>query len=158
MTGRRWERKLVVVFEDGGFAVIKSPSSGSGTDRDQPDMVVSSSMVEGLPPLAVEAKTTAKDAFTITEEEAQQLVRFANRFGAVPVVAMYWKRPNSGGKTYGGWYFRRLSEVRRSPAENEDGGHHLRPRREDRHEWASIEDLQAGRLTTAATRNNGGDE
>lgn len=147
MTGRRYERKLILLFDDSGWAFMKSPSSGSGRSDDQPDMVVGKATVEGLPPLGIEAKTTAKDACTIKEDEAEQLRRWCELFGAVPVIAIYWKGPPGGNTSYGGWYFRRLSEVRRSPDENDDGGHHLRPRREDRHEWAQIADVDSGRLT-----------
>lgn len=145
MTGRRWERKLVQLFESHGWATLPSGSSGSGTDFDRPDLAVGKSG-SGLPPLGGEAKTTRDDAYTIREAEADQLRRWCERFGAVPVVAMYWKGPPGGNVSYGGWYFRRLGEVRRSPSENADGGHHLRPRREDRHEWAQIDDLDAGDL------------
>lgn len=149
MTGRRWERKLVVLLTENGWAVMKSPSSGSGTGRDQPDLLVGNAAV-GLPPLAMEAKTSAKNAITIEEQEAEQLRRFAEDFGAVPVIAVYWKGQPGGNVSYGGWWFRELSEVRRSPVTNEGGGHHLRPRREDRRGWASPADLCAGRLAPEA--------
>ena len=145
MTGRRYERKLVNSLDEHGWAAMKSPSSGSGTDRDQPDLLVGNAAVS-LPPLAIEAKSTGQDAYTIDYCEAEQLQRFSDRFGARPVIAMYWKRPNSGGKDYGGWWFKSLHEVRQSPVENDSGEHHLRPRRGDRHKWASISDLDNGRL------------
>lgn len=131
-------------FDEEGFAVIKSPSSGSATKRDQPDFVVGDSRTGLL--IAGEAKSTRKDARTIPEGEAEQLRRFAERFGAEPVIAFYWIGPPGGNTHYGGWWFKPLFEVRRSSAENANGGHHLRPRREDRHDWASIEDLKEGRL------------
>ena len=145
MTGREYERKLVSLLDDHGWAVMKSPSSGSGTARDQPDLLAGSMAVD-MPPLAIEAKTTSKNAYTVESEEADQLVSFAVRFGAVPVVAMYWKGPPGGNKSYGGWYFREVSEIRWSSAKRKDGMHNLRPRREDRTEWAQIEDLQEARL------------
>ena len=145
MTGRRYERKLVRLFDDHGWRYVKSPSSGSGRTDDQPDLVVGKAPL-GVPPLGIEAKTTAKDAYTIAEAEADQLRRWCEGFGAAPVIAMYWKGPAGGNVSYGGWWFLGLSEVRRSPSKNSGGGHHLRPRREDRHLWAGIGDLDEGRL------------
>lgn len=145
MTGRRWERKLVRLLESEGWRTVPAGSSGSGTSLDRPDLVIGNAHVD-LPPLGIEAKTTSNKARTIDETEAKQLRRWCDGFGAEPVIAVYWKRPNAGGKDYGGWWFRRLEDVRRSPSINADGGHHLRPRREDREEWAGMRDLNAGRL------------
>lgn len=152
MTGRRYERKLVRLFEENGWGTLPSGSSGSGTDFDRPDLLVGNATVD-MPALGIEAKTTRQDAYTITEAEAEQLRRWCSNFGAAPVIAMYWKGPKGGNVSYGGWYFRRLSEVRRSPAENDSGGHNLRPRRENRETWAQISDLNAGRLTTPRDGN-----
>lgn len=149
VTGRRWERKLVRLFEENGWGTLPSGSSGSGTDFDRPDMLVGNTTSGVGAPLGIEAKTTAKDAITIRESEGDQLERWCANFGAAPVIAVYWKGPPGGNVSYGGWWFRELREVRRSPAENADGGHHYRPRREDRHGWASIDDLNDGRLITA---------
>lgn len=148
MTGSRYERKLIRLLREDGWRFVRSPSSGSGRTDDQPDIVASSSAVD-LPPLGVEAKSTQKDAYTIKAAEADQLRRWCEGFGAAPVIAVYWKRPDGGGKDYGGWWFRGLPEVRRSPVENKRGEHHLRPRREDRHDWLSVSDLTAGRLPGA---------
>lgn len=145
MTGRRYERKLVNLLDEHGWAVMKSPSSGSGTDRDQPDLLVGHSGV-GLEPLAIEAKSTRKDAYTVRVSEADQLADFARDFGARPIIAMYWKGPPGGNTSYGGWWFRPLEEVRRSPAENDGGRHHLRPRREDREKWVQAGDITSGVL------------
>jgi len=146
MTGRRYERRLVNRLEDAGFTVVKSPSSGSGTGRDQPDLLAGAAGADRAP-LAVEAKTTRDDAYTIKESEADQLERFAAAFGALPVVAMYWKGPRGGNTSYGGWWFARTDNVRRSPAENDRGGHHLRPRRENRQKWAQTSELRDGDTT-----------
>lgn len=137
------------MLDDAGWGVMKSPSSGSGTGRDQPDLLVGKATTD-LPPLAMEAKTSAEDAYTIEAAEAEQLRAFSERFGAVPVIAMYWKGPPGGNVSYGGWWFNHLSEVRRSPTRNAAGTYHLRPRREDRHGWAQSGDLDAGRLTPGA--------
>ena len=153
MTGRRYERRLVRLFEENGWAFVKSPSSGSGRRGDQPDLVAAKATSGMDAPLGVEAKVSREGALTIRAEEAEQLRRWCEGFGAAAVVAVYWKGEPGGNKGYGGWYFRALPEVRRSPVENENGGHHLRPRREDRQRWARISDLEAGRLT--APRSGG---
>lgn len=152
MTGRRYERKLIRQFDENGWAFVKSPSSGSGRSDDQPDMCVGKATVD-MPPMGLEAKTTSDNAYTVPEDEADQLRRWCERFGAVPVVAIYWKGEPGGNVSYGGWYFRGLSEVRRSPVENDAGGRNLRPRRENRHTWAQQNDLNEGRLFAEGTEN-----
>lgn len=149
MTGRRYERKLVRLFEENGWGTLPSGSSGSGTDFDRPDLVVGNATVD-MPILGMELKTTREDAYTINKAEADQLGRWCANFGAIPAIAVYWKGPPGGNTSYGGWYFREVCNVRRSPVENNDGGHHLRPRREDRHDWAQIDDLNEGRLVAGA--------
>lgn len=145
MTGRKWERKFVRTAEDDGWRCLPAGSSGSGTHRDRPDVLMGKAEAD-IPPLALELKTTRDNAETIAEAEADQLRRWAEGFGAVPAIGIYWKGPPGGNVSYGGWYFRELSEVRRSPQPNAAGGHHLRPRRENRREWAQFGDLNEGRL------------
>jgi len=145
VSGRRYERKLVRAFEDRGWKTLPSGSSGSGTDSDRPDLLVGKAGLP-MPPLAIEAKSTRQDAYTVREGEADQLRRWSVSFDAEPVLAFYWVGPPGGNTSYGGWWFRPLAAVRRSPAENGSGGHHLRPRRADRAKWASLDDLDHGRL------------
>lgn len=145
MTGRDKERELVQEFEAKDWATLPSGGSGSGTDFDRPDLAASKSSVD-LPPLGIEAKTSRDDAYTIKRDEAWQLKRWCAQFGAVPVVAFYWIGPPGGNLSYGGWWFQRIEDVRESPAENADGGHHLRPRRRNREDWRQLEDLNQGLL------------
>jgi Holliday junction resolvase len=154
MSGRRYERKLVSELSDAGWAFVKSPSSGSGRAEDQPDLVVGKATT-GLPPLAIEAKTSRDGALTVPEPQAAALQRWAGTFGAAPLLAVYWVGPQGGNVSYGGWWFRPLTEVRRSPAENDAGGHHLRPRREDRGSWVQLADLEEGRLYPPAGEAGG---
>jgi hypothetical protein len=142
VTGRDYERKFVNACDEEGVEVLLSGSSGSGTDDDRPDFVAGRGAARM--PVGGEIKTTRDNACTIPESEADQLRRWCERFGAEPVIVMYWKGPPGGNVSYGGWWIRALEGVRRSPAENADGGHHLRPRREDREEWSSPEDLIGG--------------
>lgn len=144
MTGADYERALLSELHDRGFAFVRSPASGARA-HDQPDAVASKAGT-GLGPLGIEAKSTAAEAYTIKEDEARQLRRWCSAFGATPVIALYWKGPPGGNVHYGGWRFRRLSLVRRSPVPNADGGFHLRPRREDRDEWNTADDIGNGQL------------
>lgn len=148
MTGRRYERKMVHAAADAGVEVLLSGGSGSGTDDDRPDFVAGAGGALERP-LGGEAKTCKSDAFTIPRSEAEQLQRWCESFGAVPAVAVYWKGPDGGNTSYGGWWIRHLDAVRVSPAENSEGTHHLRPRREDRRSWASWDDVAAGDLRRA---------
>ena len=96
MTGRRYERKLIRLFEENGWSFVKSPSSGSGRKDDQPDLVAGNTTSGFECPLGIEAKTTAAHAYTIKEDEADMLRRWCSNFGAVPVIAVYWKGPPGG--------------------------------------------------------------
>jgi Holliday junction resolvase len=139
------ERALWAGLEEDGFVCLPAGSSGSGTGGDRPDGLVGGGP-PGLPVMAVEAKTTSKDAVTVEEAELEQLRAVAGGFGAEPVVAVYWKGGRGGSAYWGGWHFRHAEAVRRSPAENAGGGHHLRPRREDRGGWSDWPALLRGEL------------
>jgi len=89
------ENELVRIFDALGFAVIRSPSSGSRTERDQPDVLASD-----------KPRSHAKRAFALESkygdppsnldpEEVEALGRFARKFDAWSYIALRYKRDKS---------------------------------------------------------------
>jgi Holliday junction resolvase len=75
-----------------GFAVIRAPASGSRTHLDRPDIVAGG---KGLY-LAFEVKSTIKESLYIQYESLMQLTRFAEKFGAKPLIAVKFKVRGKG--------------------------------------------------------------
>lgn len=82
--GIRDEREIIHRLDKLGFAVIRSPSSGAGTKLDRPDIIAGR---KGLY-LAIEVKSTRKEELYINRKSVEQLVRFSDKFGATPVIAV----------------------------------------------------------------------
>ena len=76
------ENELVHMLWDAGFAALRAPSSGSSTPLPMPDIIAGN----GSKYLAIEAKAKRSDYIYLGEEEVQNLIEFAERFGATPVV------------------------------------------------------------------------
>jgi Holliday junction resolvase len=99
MTGARYERELVNRLNEAGYAALRAPSSGSATDRDLPDVLAGrqpEERVDGTPlmainglsdALAIEAKSGQDTTLYVAPEEVAALERFADRFGARPLLA-----------------------------------------------------------------------
>jgi len=90
--GIKEERELIHKLDSLGFAVLRAPSSGSGTKLDRPDILAGR---KGLI-LALEVKTSKKKTFYVKEESINQLVRFSEKFGAKPFVAVKFKHTGLG--------------------------------------------------------------
>ena len=92
MSGSRYERRLVNWLDAHGWQVMKSPASGSRTERDQPDLVAGYGGKSG-PYLALEHKTRSnkKPNLYLAAEEVEALLRFAREFGAEPRISIWWK-------------------------------------------------------------------
>jgi len=90
--GFREERELVNRLERLGFAVLRAPASGAGTKLDRPDLVAGR---RGFC-IAVEVKTTRRRVLYVRAESLEQLIRFAERFGAEPYLAVKFKRSGYG--------------------------------------------------------------
>jgi Holliday junction resolvase len=88
MRGVDYERLLARRLSKLGFAVVRAPSSGSGTKIDRPDIIAG---YKGLI-VAIEVKTTSKKTIYIKKESINQLVRFSETFGAIPYIAVKFKR------------------------------------------------------------------
>ena len=91
--GGRRERELVNELDAAGFAVIRSPASGSATQREQPDVLAG----DGERFYAIEAKSSSGDPIYLTGEEVEALIYFSRNFGAKARIAVRFDRE--------GWYF-----------------------------------------------------
>jgi Holliday junction resolvase len=100
-TGSRAERELLNTLEDDhGFAALRAPSSGGGTDRERPDILAGKRPDQGVPGasrprvLVIEVKKRTGDwpaNVYLDRAEVDALQSFASRFGGSPYVAV---RPN----------------------------------------------------------------
>lgn len=105
--GDRRERELVNLLDESGFAVVRSPASGSGTARNQPDLLAGN----GEAFYAIEAKSSSGDPIYIGGEELEALLYFSRNFGARPRVAVRFDREP--------WYFFHPGDLYRT-----DGGNY----------------------------------
>ncbi|MEM2739356.1 MAG: Holliday junction resolvase Hjc [Candidatus Bathyarchaeia archaeon] len=87
MRGTDYERLLARRLSRLGFAVVRAPSSGSGTKMDRPDIIAGR---RGLV-IAIEVKTTSKRKIYVREGGVEQLIRFSEAFGATPYIAVKFK-------------------------------------------------------------------
>jgi Holliday junction resolvase len=129
--GTKWENRLVNILDEAGFGVMRSPSSGSATDREQPDVLA------GRPGerIALEVKYIGQgDDYTYLDgKEIEALERFGEIFDAAPRVAGRWWRDAS-------FYIYTLDELEKTET---DGGNY-RLEREPLVEDARISDGGAG--------------
>jgi Holliday junction resolvase len=91
--GDRRERELVNRLDERGFAVMRAPASGSATDRELPDVLAG----DGDAFYAIEAKSSAGDPIYLDGQEIENLVYFAQNFGAAPKVGVRFDHED--------WYF-----------------------------------------------------
>jgi Holliday junction resolvase len=90
MTGAGVERRLVNALDDCGYACMRAPASGGGTDRDMPDVLASQA---GERPLAIELKSTHSKNAYVEDHEDVALARFCENFGAEPALGYLFKQP-----------------------------------------------------------------
>lgn len=82
------ERTVVKLFEALGYGAIRVPASGARTNSDKPDVVAGN----GVNYYAVEVKSSKKDYIYIRSEQVDELLRFSERFGAVPLIVAKFTR------------------------------------------------------------------
>ena len=118
--GARRERELTNQLDDNGFAVMRAPSSGSGTERELPDCLAGNGTVFH----AIEAKSSGGDPIYLSKEEVEALEYFAESFGAEARIGARFDRED--------WYFFHPGELYVTPGGNfrvkketalEDGEH-----------------------------------
>ncbi|MFQ5998414.1 MAG: Holliday junction resolvase Hjc [Candidatus Bathyarchaeia archaeon] len=86
--GSDQERELVHRLDELGFAVLRAPASGAKTRLDRPDIVAGRKGFH----ISIEVKTTSRKTLYINRESIEQLLRFAERFDAKPLLAVKFKR------------------------------------------------------------------
>ncbi len=91
--GSRAERELVNLLWRSGFAVMRSPASGSGRKHPQPDILASNrDFVVGI-----ETKSSSKKCVYINKEEVKKLKEFCEKFGCDALIGVRFDRE--------GWLF-----------------------------------------------------
>jgi Holliday junction resolvase len=90
--GSKSERELVHMFWSNGWAPIRVAGSGSAPIPN-PDVIAGN----GLRRVAVEAKSSAKNAIYIEKENIKQIERFSLLFGAEPWIGVRFNNEK--------WYF-----------------------------------------------------
>lgn len=91
--GSRAERELVNLLWKSGFAVMRSPASGSGRKHPQPDILASNGDVV----LGIETKSSSGKSVYINKEEIEKLEEFCEKFGCDALVGVRFDRE--------GWLF-----------------------------------------------------
>ena len=105
--GARRERELVNAFDDLGYGAIRTPASGSSTERELPDVLAG---VDGAF-YAIEAKASAGDPIYLdAEADIEALETFAGKFGAYPLVGARFDRED--------WAFFTPVDLYRTPGGN----------------------------------------
>lgn len=97
-SGDRYERHLTRAFFEAGMAALRAPSSGSATDRDLPDIIAGKPVETDEGPTlsdvwVVELKTTSATTAYADSQEIEDLLAFAEGFGARALMAGKFKRP-----------------------------------------------------------------
>ncbi|WP_318249160.1 Holliday junction resolvase Hjc [Geoglobus acetivorans] len=85
--GTHYERELVHLLWDEGFAAIRSAGSGS-MQYPSPDILAGNGAIF----LAIEVKVREKLPLYISAEKLRELVMFSNLFGAKPIIALKVKK------------------------------------------------------------------
>ena len=129
--GSRYERELVNRFRASEWGALRLPSSGSATDADLPDVLAGRGVAQTLTRshlLAVELKAGDATTLYVDEAEVAALERFADRWGATPILGARFTTQGSETHTY---------LVRPADARRTDGGNYGLPRADidGRAEW-----------------------
>lgn len=120
--GANYERDLVRLLDDLGYAVMRSPASGAATKRNQPDLLVgrahkirfrSGRLYSDA--MALELKSGKQTTLYVDSAEVEALESFASDFGATPYLVarstrrdidqgFYFIPPENARMTDGGNY------------------------------------------------------
>ena len=99
--GSRNERELFYLFYNSGWMPLRTAGSGS-TPIPAPDLLVGN----GSRILAIECKSIKGKTKYIENERVEELLTFAQKFGAEPWIAMKFD--------YQGWFFLKPSELEKT--------------------------------------------
>ena len=99
--GTRFERELAHMFFDHNWGCVRVAGSGS-TPMPAPDILASN----GKRYLAIECKVIGNTNKFFSEEDIQQLLKFSDKFGAEPWIAIKFD--------YKGWFFLKPEDTDRT--------------------------------------------
>lgn len=99
--GNRTERELFHMFYDHGHMPLRIAGSGS-TPIPSCDLVVNCKNRH----LAIECKSLKKDRKYLDEDTINQLKTFAEKFNAIPIIAIRFNRE--------GWYFFNINNLEKT--------------------------------------------
>ncbi len=88
------ERELVHLLWDNGFAVMRAPVSGGATKMPRPDLIAGKSLIGKI--YAIELKVTKANRVYLEQKEVDDLIFFAKRFGAEPLICVKFKGKRLG--------------------------------------------------------------
>ena len=99
--GNRAERELIDILWASKYAAVRA--AGSGVSRFYcPDIIAS----KGSKVFAIECKSTKKKTKYIDSQQALELQKFAEIFGAVPLIALRMDKQ--------GWYFFHIEDLEKT--------------------------------------------
>lgn len=143
MGGARYERQLVNALGSADLpekhqrVAMKAPASGSATERLLPDIlcgirvgVVGPSPEYLSMPWAIELKATKGTTAYVGEDEVADLIDFAERFGARPLLGAKFKRPGGARSPF--------VLVRPEDARRTDGGNYGIPEADEWRHFARV--------------------
>lgn len=88
--GAYYEYTVMNIFEENGYATVRTVGSGAGTKKPKPDIVVSN----GNNTYAIEVKQRNDEVLYITTTQVQELKKFSSVFGATPLIVFkFGRRP-----------------------------------------------------------------
>lgn len=126
------EREAVNVIDAAeGWAVMRAPASGGGTDRDLPDILAGN----GRTFLIIELKSSGGDPIYIDQEEVEALRRFAQNFGGVAMIACRWSSRSLRDDSF---YLQRPENLYRTDAGT------YRAKYEDMGNWITLDSILNG--------------
>ncbi len=99
--GSNAERDLIHKFNDNGWVAIRSAGSGS-QQYPSPDILAGNNLRR----VAIECKATADTKKYLTKKEVDELVFFANKFGAEAWIAVKFDRMD--------WFFLNIEDLGQS--------------------------------------------
>jgi Holliday junction resolvase len=88
-SGVRAERDLVHRFWNAGFAVLRAPASGGGTDLPRPDLIAGS--INHNKFFVLEVKTSGSKVIYLDGKQIVSLLEFAKRLNFEPFLAVKFK-------------------------------------------------------------------
>ena len=100
--GTRFERELIHILWENGFAAVRTPTSGGGISYPMPDIIAGN----GKKYIAIEVKMRNELPLYISEQQIKDLAMFSNLFGAEAVIGLKLPRKK--------WKFFEIKQLKRT--------------------------------------------